>query len=339
MGPGEDLFSAFGHAAICVDDGGGSRCYNYGTADFSTPLPLTWDFVRGRARFWVSVSERDAMIDAYERADRSVYRQWLPLEPAAAERLARALGASTDEAVKYYRYHHFHDNCTTRIRDLVDEATGGMLKANRVDRGRTFRDWARAGFASHWAVLAVTDLVLGRAADRPTDSWSAMFLPSELRVELAKRLRAPAFALYTRRAAIPDGTVWLGHGVFGLAGLLMAFIVAVCARLGQAGNRLARMLVGLTLGLVGALLLALAIVSRLPELRWNEALLAFWPTDLALPWLGTSWMRRYLVARLLALGLVTLGHLVGLTQALAPLLLVALPFTALLWVDRAVAPA
>ena len=39
FGPGEDVFSKFGHAAICVfdEEGLGGRCFNYGTADFSTP--------------------------------------------------------------------------------------------------------------------------------------------------------------------------------------------------------------------------------------------------------------------------------------------------------------
>ena len=43
MGPGDELFSRFGHAAICVIDTQSplGRCYNYGTADFSTPGPLT----------------------------------------------------------------------------------------------------------------------------------------------------------------------------------------------------------------------------------------------------------------------------------------------------------
>ena len=38
MGEGDDLFSHFGHAAICVTDtySPRGRCYNYGTADFST---------------------------------------------------------------------------------------------------------------------------------------------------------------------------------------------------------------------------------------------------------------------------------------------------------------
>src|SRR2546430_2600622 len=99
MGADDDLFSAFGHAAICVIDRKTpqNRCYNYGTADFQTPLPLTWDFIRGRARFWVSVADLPAMLWMYRQADRTVYRQRLALTAEQAERLAAALDASTAE--------------------------------------------------------------------------------------------------------------------------------------------------------------------------------------------------------------------------------------------------
>src|SRR5947207_2198338 len=99
MGPGDDLFSAFGHAAICVRDARSpaGRCYNYGTADFRTPVPLTFHFIRGRARFWVSVIDLPRLLWLYRGADRTVYRQRLPLPPAQADALAAALEASTDE--------------------------------------------------------------------------------------------------------------------------------------------------------------------------------------------------------------------------------------------------
>jgi hypothetical protein len=81
IGPGDDLFSKFGHAALCVFDEGrtGGRCFNYGTADFSTPGPLTWEVARGRAEFWVSVSPYREMLRLYLAEDRTIYRQVLPL--------------------------------------------------------------------------------------------------------------------------------------------------------------------------------------------------------------------------------------------------------------------
>src|SRR5512144_1981292 len=112
MGQGDEIFSAFGHAAICVtgDDAPAGRCYNYGTADFTTPVPLTWNFIRGRALFWVSVTDTFHMLRYYEHVGRAVWRQRLTLTPDQAERVAAALAASSDERVKYYRYHHFDDN-------------------------------------------------------------------------------------------------------------------------------------------------------------------------------------------------------------------------------------
>ena len=325
MGPGADLFSAFGHAAICVHDARTpeGRCYNYGTADFATPLPLTWAFVRGRALFWVSVLDLPRMLAFYRAEGRAVWRQVLPLEPPEARALADALEASTDERVKYYRYHHFNDNCTTRIRDLVDAATHGALRRDTRPRARSFRAWARRGFAGNWPLLAVTELVLGRSADRRTDSWTAMFLPSELRAEVASRLKAEPVLVIPGEYSSPTGATWLGDLAFALAGLLFAAIALAGARVGPRALRLALVPPALVLGLVALVLDALAILSTFPELTRTEALLAFWPTDALLPLLNAGQLRLYARVRLIVLAAIVLLHLGLFTQPLSPLLVAA----------------
>jgi len=336
MGRGEDLFSAFGHAAICVHDERTplGRCYNYGTADFRTPLPLTWDFVRGRARFWVSVLDQQHMLGYYAGVGRTVWRQTLSLPPAQAESLAAALEASTDEKVKYYRYHHFDDNCTTRIRDLMDRALDGALGRAREDRGITFREWARQGFAGDWPLLVAVELLLGRSADRRTDTWTAMFLPSELRTVVEARLGAHAVVVVPGRHGPPDGSRWGGQLAFLVGGVLLAALILAGARAGRRSRRVALVLAGLSLGLVALVLDALALLSSFPELVRNEALLIFWPTDLLLGGIPRRWLRPYATARLVALGVVALLHLGFLRQPLAPLLLAALPLAALRHVER-----
>jgi hypothetical protein len=324
MGVGEDVFSAFGHAAICVD----GRCYNYGTADFRTPLPLTWDFIRGRALFWVSVLDEKSMVRFYQRADRTVWRQRLALPSEQIEQLAAALAASTDEKVKYYRYHHFNDNCTTRIRDIIDQCTGGALKRDALSRVRTFRQWAREGFAGNVGLLAVTELLLGQPSDQVTDTWAAMFLPSEMRDLVQQRLGAVPEVIYQSKRAAPDGPRWLGHALFIAVGALLAALVWLGAELGRRRAGWARGLMvpsALVLGLVALILDALFILSSFPELRRNEALLAFWPTDLLLPFLPRHVLRSYTGIRLVALALLALAHLVGFTQPLSPLVMIAVP--------------
>ena len=111
MGPGADVFSRFGHAALCVRDAEspGGRCYNYGTTDFSTPGPLTWQVLRGRARFWVSVAPLDLMLAWYIAEDRTVWRQRVALAPDAFAALQRRLREDMAPASRAYVYHHFRD--------------------------------------------------------------------------------------------------------------------------------------------------------------------------------------------------------------------------------------
>ncbi len=329
MGQGDELFSAFGHAAICVTDGEAprGRCYNYGTADFTTPVPLTWNFIRGRAMFWVSTTDVPNMLRYYASVGRAVWRQTLSLSPDEAERVAIGLRASAQGNAKYYRYHHFNDNCTTRIRDVLDRATSGRLGRGRVAGDKTFRQWAREGFAGNWPLLAAVDLLLGRSADRRTDSWTAMFLPSELRAEVERRFGAAPVTVVVGRPRPPAGATWLGLLAFTVAGALLA--LAILAHLPSG-----RALAAVVLGLLGTIVWALAALSTFPELTRNELLLSFWPTDALLPWLG----RRYLSARLVVLGLVIVAHAGLLVQPIAPTLLALLPLLALWLATRTSSP-
>lgn len=318
MGPGDYTFSRWGHSAICVSEPGGARCYNYGTADFSTPGPLTWDFIRGRALFWVSVVPPEPMFEAYRREDRTVWRQRLPLTSTQAFELAARLEASTAQEVRFYRYHHFTDNCTTRIRDHLDLVTGGALRrAEVLAQPTTFRREARRGFAGALGLEIATDLLLGRATDHPIASWEAMFLPAVLMHAVHGELGVAPELVYERRGpALPAPSSPLHRA---LAVLLAAALVAALLRLlVRPHDRRAR-LIGVGLGGLGLLLWSFAGLTRVPELRVNELYLVLLPFDLALVVLGRRGRERYLVLRKLQLLSVLLLGLVGpLIQPLWP---------------------
>ncbi len=135
MGPGDDVFSRYGHAALCVRDeiSPQGRCYNYGTADFTTYEALLWAVLRGTARFWVSVVDEPATMQQYARVeDRTVWRQVLPYPAEARRRLVARLSLDALPEHRYYVYHHYRDNCTTRIRDHLDAVSEGALSAVRT---------------------------------------------------------------------------------------------------------------------------------------------------------------------------------------------------------------
>lgn len=346
MGPGEELFSRFGHAAICVTDEitPQGRCYNYGTTDFSTPLPLTWGFLRGRAQFWVSVVPESRMIDYYRAEDRTLYRQVLRLPPAEARRAVALLHQADVREQTFYRYHHFRDNCTTRIRDLIDLSTAGRLRALSAAHPPqppfTLRQHVLTGFAGATALQALSELVLGRSADAPPSAWASMFLPDVLRAEVRLVYGAVPWVVHARQAGGlapgPDAALGGRRALAALAVVLALIALIAAARPHGAWPRIARFVIGGVLGLLGLLVWGLALASILPEFRYNEVLFVCWPTDGILPVLWARTRARkiylgYLGLRLATLGGVGIGSLAGvLIQPLAvPLLLTGLPLLAL----------
>lgn len=299
FGRGEDPFSHFGHAAVCIRDRATpeGRCLNYGTADFSTPVPLTLSFLRGEASFWVSEVDRPRTVAWYQRENRSIERQDLPLAPEEATALRAALEASSAPDVRYYKYHHFRDNCTTRIRDLIDNATGGRLAAATKDApsGHRFRDYVEDGFGDQLALLALSHVMVGRAVDRPASEWEAMFLPSAFRDGLTKVYGAtPADEFVSGRKSEPHPR-WSGHALI----LGLGLISALLARKKRAPALLVPSILGL-------LILAVSIYSVQDELHINEALLVLWPTDVLF-----ARRRNYLKARIVWLAVIAVLLLAG----------------------------
>ncbi len=182
FGPGDHPFFKFGHDALWIHDTtDGSDCvYNFGTFRFDSPR-LILEFLHGRMVYWLSVSGLAPTLESYRHENRSIRVQQLRLD----SQVVRALKARLDENAlpqnRDYKYDYFMDNCATRVRDAVDWALGGSLRA--VGRGParlTLRNQALRMTASYLPLYLGIDLVLGPAADRPIDRWTEMFIPEEL---------------------------------------------------------------------------------------------------------------------------------------------------------------
>ncbi|MBX3184286.1 MAG: DUF4105 domain-containing protein [Polyangiaceae bacterium] len=287
MGPGEHVFERFGHAAICVERAGapGGTCYNYGTTDFQTPAgEIGWDVIRGQSVFWVSTAPKERMLAAYIRADRDVYRQVLKLPPEQARALATALAASATEERRYYVYHHFDDNCSTRVRDAIEAQVGAPLSAPQGEAQPTRRQLVMRALGDLPEAAVAVQLLGGRRLDEPLTPREALFLPDQLREAIAVQLGVTPERVHQRRGppfrAEPPTTwpVFAALAVLVTAPLLLAR--RAWARVVALG------LASLVLGGVGALVLLMAVFARVPELQLTEALLVFWPTDLAWWWLA-----------------------------------------------------
>src|SRR5512143_531680 len=68
-GPGDELYTRFGHSALRVRGGGRfDLVYNYGYTNFDGP-GLIPQFLRGRARFWVAALAYSVAVREYRDED------------------------------------------------------------------------------------------------------------------------------------------------------------------------------------------------------------------------------------------------------------------------------
>ena len=129
MQPGEVFWERFGHDAIVVEDParGEALSYNYGFFDPSEPGFLG-RFVRGEMQYMLVALPLADDLATFRDEGRGVRIQWLELAPAQARSIADALAENAKPEHARYRYDYFRDNCTTRVRDVLDRGLGGLAE-------------------------------------------------------------------------------------------------------------------------------------------------------------------------------------------------------------------
>ncbi len=190
MGVGVRVWERFGHNAIVVEDRqrGIRTAYNYGLFDFRQEDFLL-RFIQGRMWYWMQGLEADAMLRSYVRDNRSVWIQELDLPPDARLALRDFLIWNERPENRYYRYDYYRDNCSTRVRDALDRALGGRLRArtDTVPTGTTYRFHTARLTADDVPLYTGLAVALGESVDHPITAWEEMFLPLSVR-EWARRV-------------------------------------------------------------------------------------------------------------------------------------------------------
>jgi len=358
-GPGDTYWERFGHDAIELRDrrSGEAVNFNYGVFDFDERGFLL-NFARGRMHYLMDAAPTDEDESYYRGAGRSIVRQRLALAPAQAAALRDFLLWNLRPENARYDYDYYVDNCTTRVRDALDRALGGALKAQLAARpaGMTYRQQTdRLMRAQPWLMLLL-DLGLGPYADQPLHAWQESFLPMVLQRELravrvpdgqggTQPLVAAERELSPNRLDAPPAAAPDLRPPLALAGLALAALLLACRRYWPAGFAVLGTAYLLAAGLVGLLLLVLWTLTTHHSAWANANALLFSP--LAFLLLRAPWRLRrgpppsrlaqnaMLLQLLAALAAVLLHLLPGTVQQNQPWLMFALPcWLALAWSMR-----
>src|SRR5574337_431851 len=126
--PGEELYSTFGHSALRITDTVSNTdiVYNYGTFNFDEPN-FYMKFVRGKLPFYLSVERFEDFLFEYQQDNRGITEQVLNLNCYEKERIYALLNENMMGPNRMYKYDFTFDNCTTRLRDLIERATDSTV--------------------------------------------------------------------------------------------------------------------------------------------------------------------------------------------------------------------
>ncbi len=178
--PGASLFTRFGHSAFLIRvPGEADEVYDFGHFEFS-PQFLK-DFLHGRALYSLDSTDLEDFLSGYAEERRAVRALRLALSPAQVLDMRSVLQTLLDSPEREYRYHHFADNCTTRMRDLISQVTYGKWRRQLVLRPAP--TWRRSLFdvlGANVLLKHALSLVLSVPMDRPRNAWDGTYLPGQL---------------------------------------------------------------------------------------------------------------------------------------------------------------
>jgi hypothetical protein len=338
--PGDAVWEHYGHNAIRVlnTETGRDVSYNWGIFDFDQ-TDFVPRFLQGRMLYMMAPYPTQAMIDGYAGADREVVLQELTLTPSQRLALRDFAERNALPENRDYTYHYFLDNCSTRVRDLLDLVLGGALRSRfeGAPSGTTYRDHTRRLTQVDPLIFTGLDLLLGTPADEAISVWDEMFLPMTLRDRIRDLavtgengeeqplvLAEEVVAASSRPETPATPPRWLP--IYLLLGTALgAALAAGRTRRVRASAVLRRSVTAIGIvwsaggGLVGTLLVLLLLTDH-TFAHWNENLFLFNPpmlgTALLLPLssAGGPWSTRARAWAVLTAGIA----LAGLVWQLAP---------------------
>ncbi len=305
--PGEALYSTFGHSALRVVDSssGTDVIFNYGTFDFDDP-EFYQKFTKGSLQYFVSTESPENFLSEYKYFKRGVTEQVLSLSCQEKEQFISALYENAKEENKYYRYDFNYDNCTTRLRDMLEKATGQPLQTANILPAphTTFRDmiheYLDRGYHD-WSKLGI-DILLGSPLDKRVTNREAMFLPDYLMMAFdSASLRGQLLVIEKNEilpVAAPEKTkpFFTPFVAFAILWVIIVVMTLIKTPLTHSFFRVFDPLFFTFCGLLGAFLLFMWFGTEHAMAKYNFNLLWALPTHLVagpLLFSRKRWVKKY----------------------------------------------
>jgi hypothetical protein len=281
-GPGTETYSVYGHSAlrIVIPSKNSDIVYNWGIFDFSTPH-FAWEFAKGRLDYMLGDTSYDSFLKEYYAEHRWVISQKFNIESKDIENLFVLVADNLKPENIKYKYDFYYDNCSTRIRDLVEKAIGEDLIYPPEESKKemlTFRNLTgdyEKGYP--WTKFGI-DLLIGSPGDKKATFRDRMFLPVGLKEGLSALnirrngkmiplLTNPEIALDFDRPVLKEKLLSSPLFIFSLL-LIIVIIISGLIR-GKKGNTAIDICLFLGFSALAILMIFSNFFTDHQQLRWN----------------------------------------------------------------------
>ena len=328
IGQGKSLNDAFGHSAFRIKDyiKGLDLVFNYGVYDFQTPN-FYLKFAQGKLNYLIGLDYYEDFYESYVSQNRTIKEQILDLSQVQKQQLFDYLANNYKPENRAYLYDFFYDNCATRIRDVLEEATNNNIIFNTPERfeAKTFRTLIHDHVSlNSWGAVGI-DMALGAVIDKQATPYEHMFLPKNIyrffneatfKTNPNKTLVKQTRVLFEKIEQPKQNTFFTSPlFVFGIIALFILFITYKDYKNNKRTVWLDVSLFGLT-GILGIFILLLWFATDHTGTHQNYNLLwAFALNILVIPQFikkqPSIWFRKYLKFLIILLCLFTLHWIIG----------------------------
>ena len=179
-GPGEELYSTFGHSAFRIKDRLNHLdiVYNYGMFDFNAPNFYT-NFAKGKLIYKLGRNRFSNFYEQYQNENRVINEQVLNLDTAQKKQLITFLEHNAQPENASYQYDFFYNNCATKIRSVLEDVFPSQLQFNdsHITTSYTMRQLINNNVHYNtWANVGI-NIALGSVIDVNATTDEYQFLP------------------------------------------------------------------------------------------------------------------------------------------------------------------
>ncbi|WP_294819401.1 DUF4105 domain-containing protein [uncultured Flavobacterium sp.] len=288
-GPGNELFSVFGHTALRVSDPalGKDIVYNFGTFDFDTPN-FYLKFVKGDLKYSISKDNFDkdifnwkgeliepSFVTVYKYTNRDVFEQELNLTLLQREQIVNELERILSSEERFYTYKFIDRNCTTRVADLIEQFASVKIPMENGDKGKTKRKIIIERLENNFYESLGINLLFGYKTD---EELQRLFLPDHLMDGITNiatpsgKLAQPTVTVYKSTA---ENRMSAWNNFYTYAAICILLMIASQKKL------VSRSWLAVT-GILGVVFCLMGLYSLHSELQLNYNIFIFNPLYLLL---------------------------------------------------------